>query len=170
MSGELNVISRTQTIFVDPVSGSVSIINAGPIGPVGLTGPTGPTGADGGLTTVLLNITTPITLFTLLAPIPDYTWTEVDIGCYAALFVRFTILSSASSNFSYKLTSQPSGAGDEMLTAAGFPTAESILSWPWWYNNNKSPRETKMYIGIRNTGAIPSTFTITDLRGYSLEV
>jgi len=60
MSGEINVISRTQIIVVEPVSGSVSIINAGPPGPPsavgptgpastvpGPTGPTGPTGATG---------------------------------------------------------------------------------------------------------------------------
>jgi hypothetical protein len=38
MSGEINVISRTQIIYVDPTSGSVSIINAGPQGPAGPIG------------------------------------------------------------------------------------------------------------------------------------
>ena len=38
MSGEINVISRTQIIYVDPTSGSVSVINAGPQGPAGPTG------------------------------------------------------------------------------------------------------------------------------------
>ena len=38
MSGEINVISRTQIIYVDPTSGSVSVINAGPIGPGGPPG------------------------------------------------------------------------------------------------------------------------------------
>ena len=32
---EINVISRTQTIIVDPSSGSVAIVNAGPQGPAG---------------------------------------------------------------------------------------------------------------------------------------
>jgi hypothetical protein len=44
MSDEINVISRTQSIIVEPVSGSVSIINEGPMGP---TGPTGPQGIQG---------------------------------------------------------------------------------------------------------------------------
>jgi hypothetical protein len=35
MSGEINVISRTQQIVVDPASSSVAVINAGPIGPGG---------------------------------------------------------------------------------------------------------------------------------------
>jgi hypothetical protein len=35
MSGEINVLSRTQVIHVDPTSGSVAIINAGPTGPTG---------------------------------------------------------------------------------------------------------------------------------------
>lgn len=35
---EINVISRTQTIIVEPTSGSVSVINAGPPGPGGPTG------------------------------------------------------------------------------------------------------------------------------------
>jgi hypothetical protein len=33
MSGEINVISRTQQIIVDPASSSVAVINAGPPGP-----------------------------------------------------------------------------------------------------------------------------------------
>jgi hypothetical protein len=41
MSGEINVVSRTQTIVVDPVSSSVSIINAGPAGPGGPAGTPG---------------------------------------------------------------------------------------------------------------------------------
>lgn len=32
MSGEINVLSRQQTIIVEPVSSSVSVINAGPVG------------------------------------------------------------------------------------------------------------------------------------------
>lgn len=35
MSDEINVISRTQTIIVEPTSGSVAVINAGPEGPPG---------------------------------------------------------------------------------------------------------------------------------------
>lgn len=35
---EINVISRTQQIIVDPASGSVALINAGPIGPTGAPG------------------------------------------------------------------------------------------------------------------------------------
>ena len=48
MSGEINVLQRTQTIIVDPVSSAVSIINAGPAGPTGATGPGGgPVGPKG---------------------------------------------------------------------------------------------------------------------------
>lgn len=35
---EINVISRTQTIIVDPASSSVAVINAGPMGPAGPPG------------------------------------------------------------------------------------------------------------------------------------
>ena len=35
---EINVIQRTQTIIVEPVSGSIAIINSGPIGPGGPIG------------------------------------------------------------------------------------------------------------------------------------
>lgn len=35
MSGEINVISRTQTIIVDPASSAIAIVNAGPMGPTG---------------------------------------------------------------------------------------------------------------------------------------
>jgi hypothetical protein len=38
MSGELNVIQRTQYIIVEPSSSSVSVIDAGPIGPGGPVG------------------------------------------------------------------------------------------------------------------------------------
>ena len=38
MTTEINVISRTQIIYVDPTSGSVSIIDAGPAGPGGPMG------------------------------------------------------------------------------------------------------------------------------------
>lgn len=47
MSGEINVISRSQIIIVDPISGSVSVINAGPAGPSGPIGPPGANGAAG---------------------------------------------------------------------------------------------------------------------------
>jgi len=49
--GEINVLSRTQVINVDPASGNVSVTNAGPQGPAGPSGgppgPTGPAGATG---------------------------------------------------------------------------------------------------------------------------
>jgi hypothetical protein len=35
MSGEINVVQRTQYIIVEPSSASVSVINAGPVGPAG---------------------------------------------------------------------------------------------------------------------------------------
>jgi hypothetical protein len=38
MSDEINVVNRTQTIFVEPSSSSVSIINAGAQGPAGPPG------------------------------------------------------------------------------------------------------------------------------------
>jgi hypothetical protein len=44
MSDEINVLSRTQLIYVEPSSGSVSIINAGPAGAGG--GATGPQGVS----------------------------------------------------------------------------------------------------------------------------
>ena len=47
MSSDINVISRTQHIIVDPASSAVVAINAGPIGP---GGPAGQAGPPGGLT------------------------------------------------------------------------------------------------------------------------
>lgn len=48
MSGEINVLSRSQTIVVEPPSSAVSVINAGPAGPGGgATGPAGPVGPQG---------------------------------------------------------------------------------------------------------------------------
>jgi hypothetical protein len=45
MSDEINVISRSQTIIVDPTSSSVSVLHEqGPPGPVGPAGPEGPAG------------------------------------------------------------------------------------------------------------------------------
>src|SRR4249920_4050521 len=51
MTEEINVISRTQIINVEPTSGAVSIINAGP------AGPGGPPGTSTG--TIILPGTTP---------------------------------------------------------------------------------------------------------------
>jgi hypothetical protein len=38
MTDEINVVSRTQVIMVEPSSGTVSVINAGPPGPAGPVG------------------------------------------------------------------------------------------------------------------------------------
>ena len=38
MTTQINVVSRTQYIIVEPSSGTVSVINAGPIGPGGPIG------------------------------------------------------------------------------------------------------------------------------------
>jgi hypothetical protein len=38
MSGEINVVNRTQHIIVDPASSAISVINAGPAGPGGPIG------------------------------------------------------------------------------------------------------------------------------------
>lgn len=48
MSEEVNVISRTQRIIVEPVTKSVAVINAGPPGPSGAAGQTGDPGEPGG--------------------------------------------------------------------------------------------------------------------------
>jgi hypothetical protein len=47
MSDEINVLNREQTIFVEPSSGAVSVIGAGPPGPAGAPGPQGPQGVPG---------------------------------------------------------------------------------------------------------------------------
>jgi hypothetical protein len=48
MSGEINVLQRTQTIVVEPSSASIAVINAGPAGPTGPIGPSGgPVGPAG---------------------------------------------------------------------------------------------------------------------------
>lgn len=49
MTGEINVISRTQLIVVEPSSKAVSIIWAGPAGPAGPEGDEGPQGPKGDL-------------------------------------------------------------------------------------------------------------------------
>jgi hypothetical protein len=41
---EINVVSTTQRIVVDPFSSAVAVINAGPMGPAGPPGPLGPPG------------------------------------------------------------------------------------------------------------------------------
>lgn len=42
MSGEVNVIQRTQRLIVDMPTRTVAVISAGPIGPTGPQGPAGP--------------------------------------------------------------------------------------------------------------------------------
>ncbi|MET0786105.1 MAG: hypothetical protein ABWY25_05315 [Paenisporosarcina sp.] len=48
MTTDLQVVSRTQRIIVEPASRSISIINAGPMGPGGPAGSTGDPGEPGG--------------------------------------------------------------------------------------------------------------------------
>lgn len=43
MTDEINVINRTQTIYVEPSSGAVSVVSGGPPGPPGLGIPQGGT-------------------------------------------------------------------------------------------------------------------------------
>jgi hypothetical protein len=53
MSSEINVIQRTQNIIVEPSSGSVSVINAGPAGPGGPTGQVSTAAMDQAIDTAL---------------------------------------------------------------------------------------------------------------------
>jgi hypothetical protein len=53
MSDEINVIQRTQVIVVEPESGSVSVINAGPVGPGGPTGQVSTAAMDQAIDTAL---------------------------------------------------------------------------------------------------------------------
>jgi len=53
MSGEINVISRTQHIVVDPASSSVAVINAGPPGPGGPIGQVSTAAMDQAIDTAL---------------------------------------------------------------------------------------------------------------------
>lgn len=48
MNKEVNTFARSQVIVVEPTSGSVSVINAGPPGATGPAGPPGPPGSGGG--------------------------------------------------------------------------------------------------------------------------
>jgi hypothetical protein len=65
MTDEINVVNRSQTIFVEPSSGAVSVIGGGPPGPAGpqgaqgiqgAQGPAGAAGAPGGGTMTPLGI------------------------------------------------------------------------------------------------------------------
>lgn len=47
MSGEINVVSKSQLIVVEPPSSTISIIAAGPEGPSGPEGVPGPIGPQG---------------------------------------------------------------------------------------------------------------------------
>lgn len=71
MSQEINILSRSQVIIVDR-SGSIAVVNAGPIGPAGPPGetgpegPPGPAGSGGSVTTaqaLLSNSDNPLTIF-----------------------------------------------------------------------------------------------------------
>lgn len=53
MSQELTLIQRTQQIIVEPVSATISVVNAGPQGPEGIKGDPGPA-AGGGPLVVLM--------------------------------------------------------------------------------------------------------------------
>jgi hypothetical protein len=47
MTDEINVVNRSQTIYVEPSSGAVSVIGGGPPGPPGPIGAQGPQGIQG---------------------------------------------------------------------------------------------------------------------------
>lgn len=72
MSGDIEVISYTQKIIVNPAKSSVSIIKAGPIGPTGAAGATGPVNnsvltTDGDLMTRTAGVVARMTRATLAA-------------------------------------------------------------------------------------------------------
>lgn len=111
MSDEINVISRTQVIVVEPVSGSVSILNEGPMGPTGPTGPAGPQGAKGdpgaggaaspfGIIASLRSIT------------PSGIITTVDTD---VLILPWTATAGRQYRVSVKVPVQSSVAGDEIV-------------------------------------------------------
>lgn len=83
---EINVLSRTQHIIVDPASGSVAVISAGPIGPTGLTGDTGEGGANS------------FAIKTWDSGSNAYIWPDGDPGADTYLWIRFIDVSGGGHN------------------------------------------------------------------------
>jgi hypothetical protein len=114
MSGGINVLSRTQIINVEPTSGSVSVINAGPAGPGGgdsfweeVAGVLQPTNDPH---SVLIEVTNGAT-----SPEAGGITIKLPSGQYVGIY--FTKYPSGFSDTSIGLYSDESpGAGDALLT------------------------------------------------------
>lgn len=133
-----------------------------------LVAPTGPpdrpaTIAGGGsLSAVALG---PVTLFSALAPLPDYSWTSVAGVGALSLVYRFQVGSSSSINWAVRVTSLPDGDGDPMFEAVGIGDTVYQCSWPWIYDTAGS---TDLYIGIRNIAGAASDFSLATLLAVKL--
>ena len=136
MSTEINVISKTQCIIVDPFSGSVAIINSGPMGPAGPgsgsgtegpPGPEGPPGANG--VSEKFSLIVPYVIVSALSPSSSFTWYAVDIGVKRGLVTRFTLHSSGTANFGFLIYSKIGGTGEQMFGASGMPSVDYTITW-----------------------------------------
>ncbi len=90
------------------------------------------------------------------------TFTEIAISdvCQRGLVSYFSISSSVFTNFDIEVRSAASGAGSQMLYAAGATGVNYTISNPWYYEADSG---SSMYIRIKNLGT-SSTFTLTSMR------
>ena len=90
------------------------------------------------------------------------TFTEIAISdvCQRGLISYFSVSSSVFTNFDIEVRSAASGAGSQMLYAAGATGVNYTISNPWYYEADSG---SSMYIRIKNLGT-SSTFTLTSMR------
>lgn len=137
MSGEINVVNRTQTIKVDPASGGVAIINAGPAGPGGPpgaqgAGPLGPflqgvihgpfTSAQGNFVPIPGGGITKSFALTKTGPIQVIMSAYVDTGLALPNEIAFGV------NLRGANTSQPPSIPEQVLRCGGRTSVSSTFS------------------------------------------
>jgi hypothetical protein len=152
MSGEINVLSRTQTIVVDPTSSAVSVINAGPVGPPG------PVGSN----EVWIAATPPPNQETELWY--DTSTSTLKVFTTPGSWVTFPYLRTAGGTLS-----GPINMGDQKVTNVGAPTAATDVARKQEVDaidavsNAKRGRVGSWVYAMYEGGAI----TATGLAGYA---
>lgn len=119
-------------------------------------------GGGGGGTAIALG---PVSLFTALDPLPDYSWTSVTGLSALALVYRFQVASSSTISWAVQVRTAPAGGGELAFEAVGIGETIYDCSWPWVYD---TAGPTDLFIGIRNISGLPSDFNLVELRAVGL--
>lgn len=133
---------------------------AGAPGAAGGPGAQGPPGAPGSSQKIVISN---VALGSQSGSQTDFTWytiPDVAIRGFASLF---TVTANTAGQFDVEVRGSGSSSGTLLLQAFGVTSTSYSNSLPW-YVENDSGTGTALYVGIRNTGSDPRTYTLTSLR------